>query len=200
MKKLGFMKDALILFVITLISGVLLGGVYEVTKTIIAQRQEEAKLKTYQEVFMDATAFEENTELTQKAAETDLSTYEKVTVDEVLDAKDASGNVIGHLVTSTSKAGYGGEVTISIGITAEGEITGIGYLALNETPGLGMKASESEFKDQFAGKNAAQLTLVKGGGASGDDQINAISGATVTSSAVTNAVNAALFIVSESAN
>ncbi len=200
MKKLGFMKDALILFVITLISGVLLGGVYEVTKTIIAQRQEEAKLKTYQEVFMDATAFEENTELTQKAAETDLSAYEKVTVDEVLDAKDASGNVIGHLVTSTSKAGYGGEVTISIGITAEGEITGIGYLALNETPGLGMKASESEFKDQFAGKNAAQLTLVKGGGASGDDQINAISGATVTSSAVTNAVNAALFIVSESAN
>lgn len=200
MKKLGFMKDALILFVITLISGVLLGGVYEVTKTIIAQRQEEAKLKTYQEVFMDATAFEENTELTQKAAETDLSAYEKVTVDEVLDAKDASGNVIGHLVTSTSKAGYGGEVTISIGITSEGEITGIGYLALNETPGLGMKASESEFKDQFAGKNAAQLTLVKGGGASGDDQINAISGATVTSSAVTNAVNAALFIVSESAN
>ena len=91
-------------------------------------------------------------------------------------------------------------MTISIGITAEGEITGIGYLALNETPGLGMKASESEFKDQFAGKNAAQLTLVKGGGASGDDQINAISGATVTSSAVTNAVNAALFIVSESAN
>ena len=200
MKKLGFMKDALILFVITLISGVLLGGVYEVTKTIIAQRQEEAKLKTYQEVFMDATAFEENTELTQKAAETDLSAYEKVTVDEVLDAKDASGNVIGHLVTSTSKAGYGGEGTISIGITAEGEITGIGYLAFNETPGLGMKASESEFKDQFAGKNAAQLTLVKGGGASGDDQINAISGATVTSSAVTNAVNAALFIVSESAN
>lgn len=200
MKKLGFMKDALILFVITLISGVLLGGVYEVTKTIIAQRQEEAKLKTYQEVFMDATAFEENTELTQKAAETDLSAYEKVTVDEVLDAKDASGNVIGHLVTSTSKAGYGGEVTISIGITSEGEITGIGYLALNETPGLGMKASESEFKDQFTGKNAAQLTLVKGGGASGDDQINAISGATVTSSAVTNAVNAALFIVSESAN
>lgn len=200
MKKLGFMKDALILFVITLISGVLLGGVYEVTKTIIAQRQEEAKLKTYQEVFMDATAFEENTELTQKAAETDLSAYEKVTVDEVLDAKDASGNVIGHLVTSTSKAGYGGEVTISIGITSEGEITGIGYLALNETPGLGMKASESEFKDQFAGKNAAQLTLVKGGGASGDDQINAISGATVTSSAVTNAVNAALFIVSESVN
>lgn len=200
MKKLGFMKDALILFVITLISGVLLGGVYEVTKTIIAQRQEEAKLKTYQEVFMDAAAFEENTELTQKAAETDLSAYEKVTVDEVLDAKDASGNVIGHLVTSTSKAGYGGEVTISIGITSEGEITGIGYLALNETPGLGMKASESEFKDQFTGKNAAQLTLVKGGGASGDDQINAISGATVTSSAVTNAVNAALFIVSESAN
>lgn len=200
MKKLGFMKDALILFVITLISGVLLGGVYEVTKTIIAQKQEEAKLKTYQEVFMDAAAFEENTELTQKAAETDLSAYEKVTVDEVLDAKDASGNVIGHLVTSTSKAGYGGEVTISIGITSEGEITGIGYLALNETPGLGMKASESEFKDQFAGKNAAQLTLVKGGGASGDDQINAISGATVTSSAVTNAVNAALFIVSESAN
>lgn len=195
MKKAGFMKDALILFVITLISGVLLGGVYEMTATVIAQRQEAEKQKTYKEVYADASSFTTNEELTTKAASADLSAYEKVSVSEILDAKDASGNVIGHLVTSTSKAGYGGEVTISIGIASDGTITGIGFLTINETPGLGMKAKDDEFKNQFIGKNAPQLSLVKGGGA-GDAEINAISGATVTSTAVTNAVNAALFLVS----
>ncbi|MDO4326362.1 MAG: RnfABCDGE type electron transport complex subunit G [bacterium] len=195
MKKAGFMKDALILFVITLISGVLLGGVYEMTAAVIAQRQEAEKQKTYKEVYADASSFSTNEELTAKAASADLSAYEKVSVSEILDAKDASGNVIGHLVTSTSKAGYGGEVTISIGITSDGTITGIGFLTINETPGLGMKAKDDEFKNQFIGKNAPQLSLVKGGGA-GDAEINAISGATVTSTAVTNAVNAALFLVS----
>lgn len=195
MKKAGFIKDALILFVITLISGVLLGGVYEMTKNVIAQKQEEARQATYREVYAEASAFEPNAELTGKAQTADLSAYEKVTVSEILDAKDGSGNVIGHLVISTSKAGYGGEITLTVGVTNEGEIVGIGFLTINETPGLGMKANEDAFKGQFIGKNVPELTLVKGG-ASGDGEIDAISGATVTSSAVTNAVNAALFLVS----
>ncbi|MDO4296149.1 MAG: RnfABCDGE type electron transport complex subunit G [bacterium] len=195
MKKAGFMKDALILFAITLISGVLLGGVYEMTKTVIAEKEEAAKQETYREVYADAASFALNEELTEKAATADLSSYDKVTVSEILDALDASGTVIGHLATSTSGAGYGGNVTLTIGITNEGAITGIGFLTLNETPGLGMKVADDAFKGQFVGKNAEQLTLVKGGGASGEDEIDAISGATVTSSAVTNAVNAALFLV-----
>lgn len=197
MKKIAFMKDAMILFAITLISGVLLGGVYEMTASVIAAKQEEENLKTYQSVYMDAAGFKANEELTEKAQAADLSAYDKVSVSEIMNATDASGNVIGHLVISTSKAGYGGAVTLSVGVTNEGEITGIGFIEINETPGLGMKAQDDEFKGQFAGKNAPQLNLVKGGGASGDDEINAISGATVTSNAVTNAVNAALKLVSE---
>lgn len=197
MKKIAFMKDAMILFAITLISGVLLGGVYEMTASVIAAKQEAENLKTYQSVYMDAAGFKANEELTEKALAADLSAYDKVTVSEIMNATDASGNVIGHLVISTSKAGYGGAVTLSVGVTNEGEITGIGFIEINETPGLGMKAQDDEFKGQFIGKSAPQLNLVKGGGASGDDEINAISGATVTSNAVTNAVNAALKLVSE---
>ena len=67
-------------------------------------------------------------------------------------------------------------------------------MTISDTPGLGLKAKEDDFKNQYAGKNAEALTVKKGGGA-GETEINAISGATITSSAVTNAVNAALYFV-----
>ena len=89
----------------------------------------------------------------------------------------------------TSK-GFGGDVTMAMGLTADGQITGISFTELNETAGLGMKASEPAFKDQFAGKSG-KLTLVKGT-ASGEQEISAITGASVTSNAVINAVNAGL--------
>ena len=100
--------------------------------------------------------------------------------------------MIGYLITSTSSESYGGDVQISVGITADGTITGVGFLAINDTPGLGMKAKEPAFKDQFNGR-AAQTFEVTKTAASGDAQIQAISGATITSSAVTNAVNAAVY-------
>ena len=78
------------------------------------------------------------------------------------------------------------------GITTEGNITGIGFLSIDETPGLGMKAKEPAFKDQFSGKPAATFSVSKTG-ATSDDQVNAISGATFSSSATTNAVNAAVY-------
>lgn len=113
-------------------------------------------------------------------------------IDSVLKAVDESGNVIGHMFNVYSKDGYGGLIELSVGVTNEGEITGIGFLTLEETAGLGMKAKEPDFKDQFTGKTADQLVLTKSG-ASADNEIDAISGATITSTAVTNAVNGALY-------
>ena len=68
----------------------------------------------------------------------------------------------------------------------------MGIREINDTPGLGLKAKEAGFRDQYVGKNADSLTVTKTG-ASEDNEIDAISGATVTSNAVTNAVNAALY-------
>lgn len=196
MKKGGFMKDAMILFVITLISGLCLGGVYEVTKEPIQRANMAASLATYKEVYKDAADFKFNQAI-QDAADSSLETLAGlglggVEVNVASEAVDASGNVIGHIFSATSKDGYGGNIKISVGMTNEGVITGLGFLEIAETPGLGMNATNPEFKDQFQGKSSDSL-VVKKGGASADNEIDAISGATITSDAVTNAVNAILY-------
>ena len=71
-------------------------------------------------------------------------------------------------------------------------MVGITFLTLEETPGLGMRAAEESFYGQYANKNTKEFKLVKGA-AGADDEISAISGSTITSTAVTNAVNAALY-------
>ncbi|MEG2349286.1 MAG: RnfABCDGE type electron transport complex subunit G [Hungatella sp.] len=198
MKKGGFMKDALILFAITLISGTLLGAVYSVTKDPIEKASMAASLATYQEVYADAADFKSDQALQDAAdklpealaaAGLELGAVE---LPVALNAVDASGTVVGHIFSVTTKEGYGGDIQLSVGVTLDGTVTGIGFLQLSETPGLGMNATNPKFKDQFSGKKAESLVLTKGG-ASADNEIDAMSGATITSTAVTNAVNAVLY-------
>ena len=78
-----------------------------------------------------------------------------------------------------------------MGVQNDGTLNGISILSISETAGLGMKATTDSFKDQFKNKNVEKFTYTKTGSTS-DDQIDAISGASFTSRAVTGAVNAAL--------
>lgn len=192
----GILKDTFVLFIITLVAGLCLGGVHDITLEPIAKAQQAAATATYKEVYPDAADFKETDELTEKVASSAAGLEEqgfgKVRIDGAMEAVDESGAVIGYLITSTSSESYGGDVKISVGITADGTVTGVGFLAISDTPGLGMKAKEPAFKDQFNGK-AAQTFEVTKTAASGDAQIQAISGATITSNAVTNAVNAAVY-------
>jgi len=195
-KQSGFIKDAIILFAITLISGLILGFVYDITKAPIAAAAKAAKNEAYAVVFPDAKDFEENDAEKAKIAETadEISGkgFGHVNIDEVVDAKDNSGNNVGRVITATSKDGYNGTVQLSVGVKSDGTVVGITFLTLAETPGLGMRAGEKDFYSQYANKNTKEFKLVKGS-ASGDNEIAAISGSTITSSAVTNAVNAALY-------
>ena len=195
-KQSGFVKDAIILFAITLISGLVLGFVYDITKAPIAAAAKAAKNEAYAVVFPEAKDFEENEADTAKIAETADEIAGKgfghSNIDEVVTAKDGSGNNIGRVITSTSKDGYNGTVQISVGIKSDGTVVGITFLTLEETPGLGMRAAEKSFYGQYANKNTKEFKLVNGA-ASADDEISAISGSTITSTAVTNAVNAALY-------
>ena len=195
-KQSGFIKDAIILFAITLISGLVLGFVYDITKAPIAAAAKAAKNEAYAVVFPDAKDFEASDAETAKIAETadEISGkgFGHVTIDEVVDAKDGSGNNVGRVITATSKDGYNGTVQLSVGIKSDSTVVGITFLTLAETPGLGMRAGEKDFYSQYANKNTKEFKLVKGS-ASGDNEIAAISGSTITSSAVTNAVNAALY-------
>lgn len=198
MSKGGFIKDAIILFVITLIAGLCLGVVYEVTKKPIELAQIAAQKAAYQEVFPEAADFQTEDAFTEaaKASAEQLADkgFGNVLVDSALKAVDGSGQTLGYVVNTTSKDGYGGNISISVGIQTDGTVLGIAFLSLNETAGLGMNAQNPEFKDQFQGKNAESLTVTKSGSA-GDAEIDALSGATITSNAVTNAVNAALYYV-----
>ena len=202
MKAGGFMKDAITLFLITLISGICLGAVYEITKDPIAAAEAAAQQETYREVYADAAQFVEDEALDaavqafpEALAASGLS-LGNVSIESALQALDSSGNPIGYVVSAASGDGYGGTIRVSVGITGEGMVTGIGFLEIAETPGLGMNADTPEFKAQFAGKTAEQFAVTKNG-ASADNEIDAITSATITSTAVTNAVNAALFFAAD---
>lgn len=193
MKKNTILKDTLILTVITLVAGGLLGLVYEITKEPIAQQEELAKQEAYQAVFEDADSFEvcveaEDAEIAAYLAENGFTAQ---TVNEIMEAKDASGETLGYAINMTTSEGYGGDISFSMGVQMDGTMNGISILSINETAGLGMNAQKDEFKNQYSNKNVEAFEVTKTG-ASEDDQINAISGATITSNAVTGGVNAGL--------
>ena len=184
------LKNALILFIITLVAGVSLGFVYQVTKDPIAYQAELAQIKANQAVFPDAANFED-VELDEAKAAEVLSgaDYSKISINSVKKAVDGSGNGIGYVVQVTS-GGYGDKIVFTVGISNDSQVNGISLISINETPGLGMNA-EKVLVPQFAGKPAAEFSVTKNA-ASSDSEISAISGATITSKAVTYGVNAAV--------
>lgn len=184
-------RDSLILFAITLIAGLLLGGVYAITKNPIAKTQEDKKNEAYQAVFTDAAEFTEVTDAADAQQILADAGYTKDRIDEVKAAMDADGNILGYVMTITSSEAYGGELQLAMGIRMDGTVNGISFLSLSETIGLGMEAKRPEFQEQFAGKQVEQFVYSKTGAAT-DNEIDALSGATITTNAVTNAVNAGI--------
>ena len=195
------MKDAMILFLITLISGAALGLVYEVTKEPIAQQDQKAKTEAYQNVFEAAEDF---TELTEETYSPDaLTAFVKengfdASIDGVAQALSGDGSVLGYVITVTDHEGYGGDIQFTMGVADDGTLNGISLLSISETAGLGMRAGEV-LVPQFAGKQVEKFSYTKTGAAS-DDQIDAISGATITTNAVVNGVNAGLLCFQEKLN
>ncbi len=183
----GIIKDCLILFVITLIAGAALGMVYDITKEPIAAQEAKKKVEAQQGVFADADAFDA-VEIDEAVAASIVANG--VTIDEAYDAK-AAGTHAGYVIQATSPNGYGGNITLMVGVTADGTCNGYSLLTINETAGLGMNAKNADWAAQFAGKAVEAFEVTKLG-ASTDNQVDAISGATITSNAVTEAVNACI--------
>lgn len=182
------LKNAGILLAITVIAGFILGAVYQITKGPIAEAEAAAEMEAYKEVFADAADF------TEIEVNADALTAGGITgsdIDKVMEAKGADGSVLGYVFVITNHEGYAGDIQFTLGVSMDGTTNGISILAISETPGLGMEA-ENVLKPQFAGKKAAQFQYTKTGAVS-EDQIDAISGATITTNAVTNGVNAGLY-------
>ena len=186
-------KDALILTAITLIAGVCLGGVYEITKGPIAQAQVAATQAAYKEVFQDAASFADMEGFDAKKATAVVAEagYTDDEINNCVVAQDNNGETLGYVITLTSHAGYGGDIVLSMGVTKDGVLNGYSITDISETAGLGMKAKEDAFMSQFKGIQAQILDVTKGG-KSADNEIEAISGATITSKAVTYGIDAGL--------
>ena len=188
-------KDTIAITLITLVSGLLLGLVQDITAGPIAEQQQKAKEEAYKAVFADADSFEQ-VELTEEVSAgleacLDENGYGAQNIDEVMTALDASGSQIGYAFTVTTCEGYGGDIQFAMGIKDDGTLNGISIRSIGETAGLGMKANTDAFKDQFKDKNVEKFAYTKTG-ATADDEIDALSGATITTNAMTNGVNAGL--------
>lgn len=188
-------KDAMALTVITLVAGAALGGVYEITREPIARQEALEKEQAYKKVFENASEFHSVEITPQMDAELreqlDGEGCRAQTVEEIMEAVDGNGNLLGYAFTVVSSEGYGGDIKFSMGVQSDGTMNGISILSIGETAGLGMNADTPEFKEQFADKKVEKFTYTKKGAAA-DNEIDALSGATVTTNAMTKGVNAGL--------
>lgn len=177
-------KDILIptvtLFVICLIVSALLAGTNALTKEPIAANELKKSQEAMQSVCSEAVSFE----------------GEKALEIEVYRALNESGEVIGYAIPVSAK-GYGGDVSVMVGISNDGEgmVTGVEILSHDETPGLGANATSESFRNEYKQEITDDgFSVTKDGSGGSDGKIDAITGATITSNAVTNAVNEAIEI------
>ena len=188
------LKNTLILFIITVIAGVSLSLVYSVTKEPIREQEEAAKQRAYQAVFADAEHFEELEDFDPETAtkllhDANAGSFEDDEIQMLATALDSDGNALGSVITVTTHAGFGGDITFAMGIREDGTLTGVSITAISETPGLGMRASEV-LEPQFEQKQTDTPFVVTKTGSTYPFEIDAISSATITSQALTDAVNA----------
>ncbi len=167
----------IVLFVVTAIVALLLGFVDYITRDQIA-----ANVKAKTDAAMSSVLAADN------YTAVDSYTDETGLVTSVYSASDASGNVIGY-VSEVSPSGFGGAINMVVGVDTNGVVTGISIVKMTETSGLGANASNTSFREQYVGKTGT-LAVDKDGG-----EIVALTGATVTSRAVTDGVNAVLATV-----
>ena len=161
------------LFLFCLIAAIALAITNEVTKGPIAEQALKSKMAALNTVMPGCTYEEADIGELEEGSE----------LDELFIAKDKDGNIVGYAITA-SPNGYGGEIPITFGISAEGHITQVYVGSLQETAGLGTKVGEADFKDQFIGIAADDATL--------REDVDTISGASISSGAFLRAAEEAL--------
>lgn len=184
MSKNSSIKETLTLMwklgLICIIVAGLLAWINSMTAPVIESNEEKTFKQSMSEVLPDATDFQKkdiNLVPSEAGAE--------------LDSFYTAGDK-GFVVTTVCSEGYGGDIKVMVGINPDKTINKIKIMSLNETAGLGAKANTDEFMNQYSGlKNKIGVEKNNGGNPE-DNTISAISGATVTSKAVTKAVNLAM--------
>ena len=184
-------RPVLVIAIITLLAGLALGGVYSLTKDTIAEQQQKKAWESYRTVVPQAESFRA-VQAPDIYGQIYGTSFGRTTINEAVIGMDASGKTVGYAISATSSEGYDGNITVSVGISADGVVNSIVFTELHETPGKGMLAADPAFKDQFNNRAVTSFKLIMGSGGDTANGIDCISGATVSSKAIVNAVNAAL--------
>ncbi len=156
------------LFAVTLLSGYLLSQVFEVTKPRIDEQKKIEAERLNREIFPEGISFDE-------INEKDLS-YTAV--------YDADKSQLGRIY-QIQPSGYGGTITVRVGFNNDLSVKGVRILEHNETPGLGSKITNPAFLEQFKGKSGNELYLKK---YNKDGTLDAVTGATISSKAVSDGI------------
>ncbi len=172
-------KLTITLLAITVVTSFLLSIVYTVTKPTIDALAEQTKQESMLAVMADATEFSE-------------VAYTETTGVIDVQAAYSGTELLGYCVQVEPTTGFGGAISMMVGVSTDGTVTGVSVLSHEETAGLGTKAMTDEFLSQYIGRSGT-LTVKTGA----DTDIEHISGATVTSSAITDGVNIALAFIAE---
>jgi len=169
-KNSSVFKITLNLAITCFISGIIIASAFAITEPVAAEQRVKAKNDAMKELVKEAETF--------KAIEGKEGWY----------AALKGGKVIAYVVPANSK-GYGGNIEMLAAVTPEGKTMDFKVLKHNETPGLGDKMVEPKFRNQFANKDPKDLEVVK---VPTDKNIQALTGATITSRAVTKGVKEAV--------
>lgn len=168
------------LFLICLVVTALLALTNNVTADKIAENEAQSKQESMFTVLPDATDFDE------------------IEADVMYEGKDKDGNTVGYAI-STATQGYGGQVKAMTGISTDGTIVGVDvFYNDDETPGLGKNTSNESFRDQYKGLSVNTDIVVSKDNTAGNSQtVDAVTSATISSRAVTKAVNEACRLFNE---
>lgn len=191
MFKSKYFKNCLALFLITLVAGFALAMVNSITSEPIMEADEKARMQAYQVAYKGAAIKEIDNldEIFEKYGREKAS----CPINDAVAAFNNDGDKIGYIISATSHEGYGGDVTVAVGISSvDDSLSGIRVISQNETAGLGARCTDEEFQNQFKGKKLLNISVESASEAQSDTEIDGLSGATITSKAVTNAVNAAI--------
>ena len=185
-EKKEIIRVAVTLFLIVGITALLLATVNELTHKKIDENMNAKIELAMREVFP-----------AENYVATDRSFDEESGILALYEARGEEDAVLGYCVQATA-SGFGGAVEIIVGVDKEGRVTKTRIVSMSETPGVGTQTNSDDFLSRFEGKSGV-LTVTKGD-VKKDTEIAAVSGATVSSKAVTAGVNAAVSAVSQVIN
>ena len=178
-------RITLILTIICVVITALLAGTNELTAGRIA----ENSLASKQDAWREVLAADDYADIVLSGDDASLEVFDK------LDAAVAvKGYGVGGVVITTTEKGYGGEMSVLTGFNEKGEITGVRLLEHSETAGLGANAANRKFTDQYVTASGSDIPAGNFAVAKDGGTIDAVTAATISSRAVTRAVNKACIV------